>query len=56
MVAAIILTPFLAPGPGGIAPLRAGFYQLAALALLGMVLNQTFGYYAAQTLGPPRSA
>lgn len=31
--------------------LRAGFYQLATLALLGMVLNQTLGYYAAQTLG-----
>lgn len=52
MVAAIILTPFLAHRAWrDRAKLRAGFYQLAALALLGMVLNQTFGYYAAQTLG-----
>ncbi|WP_426008082.1 DMT family transporter [Aeromonas salmonicida] len=52
MVAAIILTPFLARRAWrDRAKLRAGFYQLAALALLGMVLNQTFGYYAAQTLG-----
>ena len=43
-------------GPGGIARLRAGFYQLAVLALLGMVLNQTFGCATRpQTLGPPRS-
>ncbi|WP_346208848.1 DMT family transporter [Aeromonas salmonicida] len=52
MVAAIILTPFLAHRAWrDRAKLRAGFYQLAALALLGMVLNQTLGYYAAQTLG-----
>ncbi|WP_265434750.1 DMT family transporter [Aeromonas salmonicida] len=52
MVAAIILTPFLAHRAlRDRAKLRAGFYQLAALALLGMVLNQTLGYYAAQTLG-----
>jgi len=52
MVAAIILTPFLAHRAWrDRAKLCAGFYQLAALALLGMVLNQTFGYYAAQTLG-----
>ncbi|MDM5062571.1 DMT family transporter [Aeromonas salmonicida] len=52
MVAAIILTPFLAHRVWrDRAKLRAGFYQLAALALLGMVLNQTLGYYAAQTLG-----
>ncbi|HGY0993640.1 TPA: DMT family transporter [Aeromonas salmonicida subsp. pectinolytica] len=52
MVAAIILTPFLARRAWrDRAKLRAGFYQLAALALLGMVLNQTLGYYAAQTLG-----
>ncbi|CAJ1869007.1 hypothetical protein KOPIIPEJ_02775 [Aeromonas dhakensis] len=52
MVAAIVLTPFLAHRAWRErAKLRAGFYQLAALALLGMVLNQTFGYYAAQTLG-----
>ncbi|MEN9531960.1 MAG: hypothetical protein RIQ83_1184 [Pseudomonadota bacterium] len=52
MVAAIILTPFLAHRAWrDRAKLRAGFYHLAALALLGMVLNQTFGYYAAQTLG-----
>lgn len=52
MVAAIILTPFLAQRVWRErAKLRAGFYQLAMLALLGMVLNQTFGYYAAQTLG-----
>ncbi|EPC4026417.1 DMT family transporter [Aeromonas salmonicida] len=52
MVAAIILTPFLAHRAWrDRAKLRAGFYQLAALALLGIVLNQTLGYYAAQTLG-----
>ncbi|HEH9407725.1 DMT family transporter [Aeromonas salmonicida] len=52
MVAVIILTPFLAHRAWrDRAKLRAGFYQLAALALLGMVLNQTLGYYAAQTLG-----
>ena len=52
MVAAIILTPFLARRAWrDRAKLRAGFYQLATLALLGMVLNQTLGYYAAQTLG-----
>lgn len=52
MVAAIILTPFLAHRAWrDRAKLRTGFYQLAALALLGMVLNQTLGYYAAQTLG-----
>ncbi|MDR7020193.1 DMT family transporter [Aeromonas salmonicida] len=52
MVAAIILTPFLAHRAWrDRAKLRVGFYQLAALALLGMVLNQTLGYYAAQTLG-----
>lgn len=52
MVAAIILTPFLAHRAWrDRAKLRAGFYQLAALALLGMVLNQTLRYYAAQTLG-----
>src|SRR5690606_5018380 len=52
MVAAIILTPFLAHRAWrDRAKLRAGFYQLATLALLGMVLNQTLGYYAAQTLG-----
>lgn len=52
VVAAIILTPFLARRAWRErAMLKAGFYKLAMLALLGMVLNQTFGYYAAQTLG-----
>ncbi|MGY6037205.1 DMT family transporter [Aeromonas sp. AE23HZ002T15] len=52
VVAAVILTPFLAHRAWRERTrLRAGFYKLAMLALLGMVLNQTFGYYAAQTLG-----
>lgn len=52
VVAAVILTPFLAGRAWRErARLRAGFRQLAMLALLGMVLNQSFGYYAAQTLG-----
>ncbi len=52
VVAACILTPFLARRVWRVRDrLRAGWLQLATLALLGMVLNQTFGYYAAQTLG-----
>ncbi|MGY3856527.1 DMT family transporter [Aeromonas intestinalis] len=52
VVAAIILTPFLAHRAWRErVRLKAGFYKLAMLALLGMVLNQSFGYYAAQTLG-----
>jgi len=52
MVAALVLTPFLARRAWRMRDqLRAGFSRLAMLALLGMVLNQTFGYYAAQTLG-----
>lgn len=52
VLAAIILTPFLAHRAWRErVKLRAGFYKLAMLALLGMVLNQSFGYYAAQTLG-----
>jgi drug/metabolite transporter (DMT)-like permease len=52
MVAALVLTPFLAHRAWRERrKLRAGFSKLAVLALLGMVLNQTFGYYAAQTLG-----
>jgi len=57
MVAALVLTPFLARRAWRMRAwrmrdqLRAGFSRLAMLALLGMVLNQTFGYYAAQTLG-----
>ena len=52
LVAALILTPFLARRAWRHRRgLKAGFVRLATLALLGMVLNQTFGYYAAQTLG-----
>ena len=52
VVAALVLTPFLARRVWRErARLRAGIWQIAALALLGMVLNQTFGYYAAQTMG-----
>ncbi|PJG59031.1 DMT family transporter [Aeromonas cavernicola] len=52
MVAALILTPFLARRTWRQrATLRRGWLQLSGLAFLGMVLNQTFGYYAAQTLG-----
>lgn len=52
MVAAIILTPFLWQRVWRVRRvLQAGWWQLAILALLGMVLNQTFGYYAAQTIG-----
>jgi drug/metabolite transporter (DMT)-like permease len=52
LVAALILTPFLARSAWRQrVRIRAGFGKLAMLALLGMVLNQTFGYYAAQTLG-----
>ena len=51
-VAALILTPFLIRRVWLVrARLLAGWWQIATLALLGMVLNQTFGYYAAQTLG-----
>ncbi|MGB6189691.1 MAG: DMT family transporter [Aeromonas molluscorum] len=52
LVAALILTPFLARSAWRQrVRIWAGFGKLAMLALLGMVLNQTFGYYAAQTLG-----
>lgn len=52
VVATIILTPFLARRIWRVrAALRAGFPRLAILALLGMVLNQLLGNYAAQTLG-----
>lgn len=52
VIAALVLTPFLARRVWRErARLRAGLWQIAMLALLGMVLNQTFSYYAAQTLG-----
>ncbi|MGY3860900.1 DMT family transporter [Aeromonas lacus] len=52
VVAALVLTPFLARRVWRErARLRAGIWQIASLALLGMVLNQTFGYYAAQAMG-----
>lgn len=52
VIAALVLTPFLARRVWRErARLRAGLWQIAVLALLGMVLNQTFSYYAAQTLG-----
>ena len=51
VIAACILTPFLIRRVWRVrASLRAGWRQIGILALLGMVLNQTFGYYAAQTL------
>lgn len=52
MVAAIVLTPFLARRAWHErVKLQAGFVKLAVLALLGLVLNQLFGYYAALTMG-----
>ena len=52
VVAALILTPFLARRAWrDRRPLMAALPYLAILGLLGMVLNQTFSYYAAQTLG-----
>ena len=55
VVAALVLSPFLARRVWRArARLRAGLWQIAMLASLGMVFNQTFGYYAAQTLEPPR--
>lgn len=52
LVAAIVLAPWLAPRAWRLRHhlLRHSF-KLATLALMGMVLNQTFGYYAAETLG-----
>ncbi|MGL5030296.1 MAG: DMT family transporter [Aeromonas sp.] len=52
VVAALVLSPFLARRAWRVRDrLWAGLGKIALLALLGMVLNQTFCYYAAQTLG-----